>query len=159
MLSQVVWQECLVETPESVWAPFSLFGLLGFCHLAYLQYWVLCMTTPRLAPSQSASLCVFHGFVEWVVGIFDSAEVLFDVLHFLVCIGGRSSMNLMVSVGVSLMVPTMTRMPSLCTLSSCSGFVCAIVVRPHFCFKWRILICNAQSIMTVIYNVGNRTAG
>ena len=88
------------------------------------------MTTPRLAPSQSASLCVFHGFVEWVVGIFDSAEVLFDVLHFLICIGGRSSMNLMVSVGVSLMVLSMSRIASFCTLSTFSRFVCAVVMRP-----------------------------
>ena len=38
---------------------------------------------PRLAPSQSAYLCVFHGFVEWVVGIFDGTEDWFDLLHFL----------------------------------------------------------------------------
>ena len=40
-------------------------------------------------------------------------------------------MNLMVSVGVSLVVPSMTRIASFCTLSSfSSGFVCAVVVRP-----------------------------
>ena len=68
-------------------------------------------------------------------------------------------MNLVVSMGVSLVVPTVTRMPSLCTLYSCSGFVCDIVVMSHFFFKRMILICNAQSIMTVIYNVENRAAG
>ena len=48
----------------------------------------------------------------------------------LVCIGGGSSMNLMVSVGVSLVVHSMTGIASFCTLSSLSRFVCAIVVRP-----------------------------
>ena len=48
-----------------------------------LADWVLCLTHPRLAPSQSASLCVFHGFVEWVLGIFDGIEVCFDLIHFL----------------------------------------------------------------------------
>ena len=83
MLSQVFWQECLIEMPELVWVPFPLLGLLELCQLAYLQYWVLCLTHPRLAPSQSASLCVFHGFVEWVVGSFDGTEVCFDLLRFL----------------------------------------------------------------------------
>ena len=49
----------------------------------YLQYWVFCLTHPRLAPSQSASLCVFHGFLRWVVGIFYGTEVCFDLLYFL----------------------------------------------------------------------------
>ena len=31
-------QECLVETPESVWVPFLLLGLLELYQLAYLQY-------------------------------------------------------------------------------------------------------------------------
>ena len=31
-------QECFVETPESVWVPFLLLGLLELCQLAYLQY-------------------------------------------------------------------------------------------------------------------------
>ena len=37
----------------------------------------------RLAPSKSAYLCVFHSFMEWVVGIFNGTEVCFDLLHFL----------------------------------------------------------------------------
>ena len=48
--SQVFWQECFVETPESVWVPFSLLGLLELCQLAHLQYWVVSFTHPRLAP-------------------------------------------------------------------------------------------------------------
>ena len=40
------------------------------------------------------------------------------------------TMGLMVSMGVSLVVPSMTRIASFCTLSSCSRFVCATVVRP-----------------------------
>ena len=89
VLSQVFWQECLVETPESVWVPFPLLGLLELCQQAYLQYWVLCETHPRLAPSQSASLCVFHGFVEWVVGISTALKYVLTCSTFcLVCIGG-----------------------------------------------------------------------
>ena len=82
LLSQVFWQECLTETPESIWVLFPLLGLLELCQLAYLQYWVI-LTHPRLAPSQSASLCVFYGFVEWVEAIFDGTEVCFDLLYFL----------------------------------------------------------------------------
>ena len=40
------------------------------------------------------------------------------------------TMGLMVSMGVSLLVPSMTRIGSFCTLSSFSRFVCAIVMRP-----------------------------
>ena len=43
----------------------------------------------------------------------------------LVCIGERSGMNLTVSVGVSLVVLSMTGIASFCTLSSFSRFVCA----------------------------------
>ena len=50
VLSQVFWQKCLVEMPESVWVPFPLLGLLELCQLAYLQCWVLCLTHPRLLP-------------------------------------------------------------------------------------------------------------
>ena len=55
------------------------------------------------------------------MGIFDSNEVCFDLLHFLS--GGRSSKNLMVSVGVFLMVLSMTGIASFCTLSMTSRFV------------------------------------
>ena len=65
------------------------------------------------------------------VGIFDGTEVCFDLLYFcLVCNGGMSSMNLMVSMGVSLVVPNLTHIASFCILSSFSRFVCAIVLRP-----------------------------
>jgi len=37
----------------------------------------------KTSPSQSASPCVFHGFVEWVVRISDGTEICFDLLHFL----------------------------------------------------------------------------
>ena len=86
VLSQVFWQECLIEMSESVSVPLPLLGLSEFLQLAYLLYWVLCLPHPRLAPSQSASLCVFHGFMELVVGIFDSTEVWFDLLNFLSCL-------------------------------------------------------------------------
>ena len=43
------------------------------------------------------------------MGIFYSTEVRFDMCHFcLLCGDGRSSTSLMLSVGVSLMVPSMT---------------------------------------------------
>ena len=58
-------------------------GLLELLHLAYLQYGVFCLTHSRLAPSQSASLFVFHGFMEWAVVVFDVNEVCFGLLHFL----------------------------------------------------------------------------
>ena len=75
VLSQIFWQEFLVETPESIWVPFPLLGLLELCQLAYLPYWVLCLTHPGLASTQPVSLCVFYGFVECVVVIFDDIEV------------------------------------------------------------------------------------
>ena len=40
-------------------------------------------------------------------------------------------MNLMVSMGVSLVAPSTTRIASLYALSSFSGFVCAAVVGPN----------------------------
>ena len=40
-------------------------------------------------------------------------------------------MNLLVSMGVSLMVPSMTRIASFCALFSFSRFVCASVVRSN----------------------------
>ena len=99
--------------------------------LAYLQYRALSWTITRLAPYQSASHCVFHGFTEWAVVSFDGTEVCSTCCTFcLVCTGGRSSMNRMISVGVSLVVPSMTRIASFRTLSSFSRYVCAIVVRP-----------------------------
>ena len=47
----------------------------------------------------------------------------------LVCIGGKSRMNLMVSVGVSFVVPSIIRTASFCTLSSFSRCYCVTVVR------------------------------
>ena len=40
-------------------------------------------------------------------------------------------MNLMVSIGVSLVVASVTRLASFCTLSIFSRFVCAIVMKPR----------------------------
>ena len=48
----------------------------------------------------------------------------------LVSTGGRSSINFMVSMGVSFAVPSVIRIASFCTLSSFCRFDCAIVVRP-----------------------------
>ena len=67
VLSYVFWQECLIEMPESVWVPLLLLGLLELCQLAYLQYWFLYLTHPRLAPSQSASSIKWSASVQHVV--------------------------------------------------------------------------------------------
>ena len=76
--------------PESVWAPFPHLGLPELYH-----YQALCLTHPRLALSQSASLCVFHSFMEWVMGIFDALKYALTYSTFcLVCIDGRSSISL-----------------------------------------------------------------
>ena len=84
VLSQVFWQECFIEKPESVWLPLvPHLSLLELCQLAYLQYWVLCLTHPRLAPSQPAFLCVFHRFMGWDVGIFYSTKVCFHLFLFM----------------------------------------------------------------------------
>ena len=61
------------STPWFAWA----------LQLAYLRYWVLCLTHSRLDLSQSASLYVFHSLVEWIRGILNNTEVCFNVLHFL----------------------------------------------------------------------------
>ena len=122
--SQIFWQECLIEMLELIWAPFPLLGLLKLCQLEFLQNWILCLTHPRLAPFQSASFCVFHSFMEWLWGFSMALK------HALVCICGMSCMNLMVSMGMSLVVHSMTLFASFCTLSSFSRFVCAIAVMP-----------------------------
>ena len=72
--------------------------------------------------------------VEWVVGIYYSTDIVNYALTWsifcLVCVGGRSVMNLMVSVGVSLVVPSMTLIASFCTLSSFNRIVWAICIMP-----------------------------
>ena len=63
------------------------------------------------------------------MGISDRTEYALACSAFrLVCIGGRSSMNRMVSVPVSLVVPSVTVIALFCTLSSFGGFVCGTVV-------------------------------
>ena len=63
------------------WVPVPLLGSLELCQLACLQYWDLCLTRPRLAPSQPASLCVFHSFLEWLVRISNGTEVCIHCFH------------------------------------------------------------------------------
>lgn len=49
-----------------------------------------------------------------------SNKICFDLFPFLSgCVGGRSSMNPMVSVGVSLGVPSVTPIASFCTRQIC----------------------------------------
>ena len=114
----------------SIWIPFSLIGLFELRQLAYLQYWVLCLTCPKLAMPQSASICIFHSFMEWAVGISTDWSILWPApLSVWFALVGGMAWN-MVSVGVSFVVSSMTCVASFCTLSSFSRFVCVIVVRP-----------------------------
>ena len=83
---------------KSAWVPFPLLGLLELCQLAYLQYWVLCLTHSRLALFSLHLSVSFMASWSGFVVIFDSTEVCFDLFHRLVCIGGRSSLNFLVSV-------------------------------------------------------------
>ena len=111
---------------------FPLLGLLEFCQLATLQYWVPYLTHAKLAPP---SLHPFVFFMASWDGLWGFLMALKHALtcstYCLVCIGRRSSMNHMVSVGVSLVVPSMSYTALFCTLSSFSRFVHAIVVRPR----------------------------
>ena len=132
VLSQVFWQECLVEMSELVWVPFPVLGLLELCQLACLQYWVLCVWPIQDLPRPS-----LHPFVSFTAswsglwGFFTALKYALTCSTFcLVCIGGRSSINLMVSAGVSLVVLSMTYIALFCTLSTFSRFVCAVVLRP-----------------------------
>ena len=94
------WQKRLTETPESVWAIFPLFGLLELLSVN----WHTCSVESSVWPIQDLPRPVFciplclsrlHGLPAWVVGIFYGTEVCFDLSAFcLVCIGGRSSINL-----------------------------------------------------------------
>ena len=100
--SQVLWQETVMEVLELViltsliaWvlsASRPDITVLGVkhqvtylrCLLACLQCGLLCLTRPGLVPSQSAAFHVFHGFMEWVVGIFYITEACFDQFQFFV---------------------------------------------------------------------------
>ena len=114
---------CTFATPRFVWA--LLAGMIA-------------VLSPVFDPSKTGPVPVCIPFcLPWLIHkwdrvSFDSTEVCFDLLHFLsfVLVGARSSMNLMVSVGVSLVVPSMSHIASFCTLSSFSRCVCAIAVRP-----------------------------
>ena len=52
VLSQAVWQECLTETPESVWVLFPLLGLLE------LSAGILAVLSPLLDPSKTCPVPV-----------------------------------------------------------------------------------------------------
>ena len=102
-LSSVSWHTC--RTESSAWS-------------------ILDLPRPRLHPFVSASWSGLWGFsTKFMYALTCSTFCL-------VCIGGRSSMNLEVSVAVILVVPSMTRIASFRTLSNFSRFICTIVVRP-----------------------------
>ena len=131
VLSQVFWQKRLIEMPESVSVPFPLLGLSEFLQLH------TCSTESSACPFQdlphpSLHLSVsFMASWSWLWGFLMALKYDLTCSTFcLVCIGGRYSMNLMVSMGVSLVVPSMTHIAMFCTLSSFSRFVYAIAVKP-----------------------------
>ena len=132
VLSQVFWQECLMEMLKLVWVPFPLLGLLELCQLAYLQYWVLCLTHPRLAPPVCiplwlSRLCgVGYGDFQWHWSMLWPVPLSVSF----------ASINLMVSMGVSLVVLRMTRIASFCTLSSFSRFVPLLWGLVHSQWHW-----------------------
>lgn len=113
----------------------SFLGLLELCQPAYLQYRFLCLTHPRLALYQSASFCVFDGFMEWFVHMFYSTEKCFDLFHLLsFCLAykiWKIEHELHGLSGWSQRVPSMTLIHTdlFCTLSIFSRFVCDTVVK------------------------------
>ena len=88
------------------------------------------------------------GMSVWELSGFSTAlkYALTSSIFCLVCIGGRSSVNLMVSVGVSLVFPSMTGILSFCTLASCSRVVC------HCCETWSI-VSDTEHHHTLRYQI------
>ena len=101
MYDSCFWQiECLTKIPSSVLIPYGYIHVLyrygarmrsvpepssvlvpyGYIHVLY-RYG----SRIRPVPSQCTSFCVIHGFMEWVVGIFDITDVVFDLYNFLSC--------------------------------------------------------------------------
>ena len=133
VLSQVFWQECLIviETPKLVWVPFLLLGL------PELFSWHTYGIESSACPIQGSTYPSQHPFMSFTAwwsrfgGFSTTLKYALTCSTFcLIFIDGRSSMNLMVSMGVSLVVPSMTCIALFCTLSSFSRFACAIVVGP-----------------------------
>ena len=112
------------------------FGYLSHCLVCLSSVsWHTCRTESSAWSIQDLPRPCLHPFVSasWS-GLWGFSTTLMYALtcstFCLVCIGGRSSLNLEVSVGVNLVVPSITRIASFRTLSNFSRFVCAIVVRP-----------------------------
>ena len=101
MLSQVFWHECLVETPEPVWVPFLLLGLLDLCPAG-----IPAVLSPLLDHSKTCPVpvCILVSFTASWSGLYGFSTALKYSLTcstlFMVCTRGRSSMNLMVSLDV-----------------------------------------------------------
>ena len=130
----------LLDFPRPVWPCHRDSGIgLGTFPAPWFA-WVLsagiaAVLSPLLDPFQDLPRPSLHPFVSFTAswsGLWGFPTALKYILtcstFFVVCSGG--CMNLMVSMGVSLVVPSMTRIASFCTLSRFSRFVCAIVVRP-----------------------------
>ena len=98
-LSSIRWRTCSIES--SAWS-------------------IQDLPRPSLHPFVS-----FTASCSWLWGFSTTLKYALTCSTFcLVCTGGRSSMNLVVSVGVFLVVPSMTRIASFCTLSVFSRSVC-----------------------------------
>ena len=113
-LSQAFWKECLTEMPESVWVPSHSLVCLSSVNWYTQQHWFLCLTHLSLHP--------FKFFTASWSGVWGFSAALKHALicctFRLACISGRSSMNCMVSVVVSLVVPSVTLIALFCTLCS-----------------------------------------
>ena len=100
-------------------------------HTAALSHF---LDLSKTCPVPVCCLCVFHGFMEWIIPAGFSTALKYTLTCFSFCLlwfGGRSSTNRMVSVGVSYVVPCLTLIASFIALSSFCRFVCCIVLRPR----------------------------
>ena len=148
MVVACVWSDChfLRQSAEATCTCFHLHCQALFAwalQLAYFQYWSLCLTHTRRAgcpvpvsvlfclsrlhaSSRLGRFCfvyfLFFYFLFFFCFLFISTEwyALNCSTFCLVCTGGRSSMNLVVSVGVCLVVPSTTRIAcsALCPASA-----------------------------------------
>ena len=124
--SQVFWQKCLIEMPESVSMSFPLLGLLDLCQLAYHSFESLFWPIQGLLRPSLLPLCLSR-LRGLGCEVFEVKYMLTCFIFCLLCIGDRSSTNRM----VSLVVPYSTLIASFITLSSFCRFVCGIVLRPR----------------------------
>ena len=111
MLSQVFWREYLIETPELVWVPFPLLGLLETCQPACLQLVLSLLFDPfKICPVPVCTpLCLSRLHVWRFSTALKYGKACSTFC--LDCIGGRSIINHMVSVLYLWWFPVWLAMP------------------------------------------------